>query len=104
MGLDPQELLIDGGEDGCLGDGVGVEVVKLQPVVVQERPHEAARRHSNPPLMEQGEADHISRGRGRLLLVSRRNPLRLRPMEMGAEQLGIHQRMQVVVGDGGDRP
>jgi hypothetical protein len=52
MGLDPQEPLVDDGEDGRLSDGVGVEVVELHPVVVHERPHEAAHRHSKAPLME----------------------------------------------------
>jgi hypothetical protein len=78
--------------------------VELHRIVVRERPHEAARRHSEPPLMEGGEVNHISRERGRILLVSLRNPLRLWPMEMGAEQPDIHQRLQVVVGYVGDQP
>jgi hypothetical protein len=60
MGLDPQVPFADGGEDGRLGDGVQVEVVQLQPVVVRERLHEMTRRHSEPSLMERGEAHHVA--------------------------------------------
>jgi hypothetical protein len=48
MGLNPHVLLADGDEVGRLSDGVGVEVVKLHPIVMRERPHEATRRHSGP--------------------------------------------------------
>jgi hypothetical protein len=63
VGLDPQEPLIDGGEDGCLRDGVGVEVVQLHPIVVRQRPHEAAHRNSETSFMERGDADNVARGR-----------------------------------------
>jgi hypothetical protein len=52
MGLDPHEPLADGGKEGRLSDGVRVEVVELHLIVVQERPHEVAPRHSEPPLVE----------------------------------------------------
>jgi hypothetical protein len=57
--------------------------VQLHPVVVRERPHEAARLYSKPSLMEQGEAHHIACGRSWLLLVARCIPLRLRAVEAG---------------------
>jgi hypothetical protein len=85
MGFDPQEPLTDNGEHGRLSDGVGVEVVKLHPVVVRMRPHEVARQHSKPPLMEGGEAHHTAHGRSRLVLVAWYNQLQLRPVEAGAE-------------------
>jgi hypothetical protein len=62
VGVNPQKPLTNRHENGRLRDGVGVEVVKLHPIVVRERPHEAARRHPKPPLMKRGEADHVPRG------------------------------------------
>jgi hypothetical protein len=70
LGLDPQVPLLDGDEDGCLGDGVRVEVVQLHPVVVQQRQHEAACWNSKSPLMERGEGHHIARERRWHLLVA----------------------------------
>jgi hypothetical protein len=43
VNVDPQKTLANRREDGRLRDGVRVEVVQLHPVVVQERPHKAAR-------------------------------------------------------------
>jgi hypothetical protein len=48
--VNPQKTLANHREDGRLRDRVGVEVMQLHSVVVQERPHEAARWHSKPPL------------------------------------------------------
>jgi hypothetical protein len=104
MGLDPQVPLANHGEDGCLGDWVGVEIMKLHPVVAREHPPKKTRRQSEPPLMEGGEGHHLARGRGRLLLVARRIPLGLWPIGAGAEQFGFHQGLQVLIGDGGDGP
>jgi hypothetical protein len=52
VGVNPQKPLANRHENRRLHDGVGVEVMQLHPVVVRERPHEAARRHPKPPLME----------------------------------------------------
>jgi hypothetical protein len=92
MGLDPQVPFIDGGEVGHLGDGVWVEIVQLHPIVVRECPHEATRWHSEPSLMERGEAHHIARGRSWLLLIARRIPLGLRAVGAGAEEIGHGSR------------
>jgi hypothetical protein len=43
VGVNPQKTLANRREDVRLRNGVGVEVVQLHPVVVQERPHETAR-------------------------------------------------------------
>jgi hypothetical protein len=50
--FNPQKPLANRRENCRLRDGVGVEVIQLHPVVVRERPHEAARRHPKPLLME----------------------------------------------------
>jgi hypothetical protein len=78
--------------------------VELHPIVVRERPHEVAHRHSKPPLMEGGEAHHIARRRSRLLLVAWHNPLWPLPAGARAEQPDVDQCLQVIVGDKGDRP
>ena len=44
VGDNAQVPLTDDDEDGRLRNGVGVEVVKLHAVVMQERPHEPVRR------------------------------------------------------------
>jgi hypothetical protein len=59
VAVNPQKTLANRREDGRLRNGVGVEVVQLHPVVVQERPHEAARWHSKPPLVEGDKTNHI---------------------------------------------
>jgi hypothetical protein len=84
VGLDPEVSLADHHVDCRLGYGVGVEVVHLHPIVVWKRPHEAARRHSKPPLVERDEANHMARGRGRLL-IPRGEPLSVRPKGVGAK-------------------
>jgi hypothetical protein len=61
VGVNPQKPFANRHENGRLRDGVGVEVVKLHPIVMRERPHEAARRHPKPPLMKRGEPDHVPR-------------------------------------------
>jgi hypothetical protein len=65
VGLNPQKPFANHREDGCLKDGVGVEIVQLHPVEMQNRPHEATCWHSEPPLMERDETQHIPRRRGR---------------------------------------
>jgi hypothetical protein len=81
-----------------------VEVVELHHVVVWERPHEATHRHLEPPLVESGEAHHITRRRGRLLLVARCKPLRLWAVGAGAKQPSVHQRLQILVSIRGNGP
>jgi hypothetical protein len=61
VGVNPQKTLANRREDGRLHNRVGVEVVQLHPIIVQERPHEAARWHAKPPLMEGDKADHVPR-------------------------------------------
>jgi hypothetical protein len=94
VGVNPQKAFANCREDGRLRDGVGVEVVQLHPVVMQERPHETACWHSEPPLMEGDKAQHIPRRRGRVSPAQRDHPLWLRVTGEGMEQ---------TVGDKGSR-
>jgi hypothetical protein len=91
-------------ENGRLRDGVGVEVVKLHPVVVQERPHEAARRHPKTPLMKGGEADHVPRWWSWVGLAPGGQPLRLRPVGERMEQTLGNEGLQILRSDGGEGP
>jgi predicted nuclease with RNAse H fold len=103
VNFDPQKTLTNRREDGRLRNGVGVEVVELHPVVVQERPHKAARWHSEPPLMEGDEANHVPRRRGRDGLA-RGHPLQLRPTGEGTEQTIGDEGLQILRDDGGGGP
>jgi hypothetical protein len=42
VGVNPQKSFANRHEDGRLRDGVGVEIVQLHPVEMQDRPHETA--------------------------------------------------------------
>jgi hypothetical protein len=104
VGVNPQKNLANRREDCCLRNGVGVEVVQLHPVVVQERPHETTRWHSEPPLVEGDETNHIPRRRSRDGLARRDHPLRLRVTGEGTEQTISNEGLQIVHRDGGERP
>jgi hypothetical protein len=75
-GGDPQVPLAHRYEDGGLRDGVRGEVVQLHPIVVQDRPHEAAHRHTESPLVEGDKAHDVPRRWGRSGSAHGRNPLR----------------------------
>jgi len=73
MGQNPQVPLAHSGEDRRLHDGVGVEVVKLHPIVVHERTHKAAGRNPKPPVQKCQEANHIARWQVWLPIIHRGN-------------------------------
>jgi hypothetical protein len=78
--------------------------VKLHPVVMRERPHEAARLHPKPPLMKRGEADHVPRRWSRVSLAPGGQPLRLRPAGERTEQTLSDKGLQILRSDGGEGP
>jgi hypothetical protein len=102
--VNPQKTLANRREDGHLRDRVGVEVMQLHPVMVQEHPHEAARWHSKPPLMEGDETDHIPQRRSRVSPARGGHTLRLRPIREGTEQTIGNEGLQILHSDGGKRP
>jgi hypothetical protein len=104
VGLNPQKPFANRREDGCLRDGDGVEIVQLHPVGMQNRPHEATCWHSEPPLMERDETQHIPRRRGRGGSAWGSNPLRLRVTGEGTKQAIDNKSLQIVRRDGGERP
>jgi hypothetical protein len=104
VGFNPQKPLANRHENSRLCDGVGVEVVKLHPVVMRERPHEAVRRHPKPPLMEGGETDYVPRRWSRVGLAPRGQPLRLRPTGERTEQTLGNKGLQILHSYDGERP
>jgi hypothetical protein len=63
---------------------------------VEERSHEVARRHSEPPLMESHEAYHVSLWGRRLLVVGRRHPpFRLGPARPWSQKPIMDQLLQL---------
>jgi hypothetical protein len=75
--------------------------MQLHPIVMRERPHEAARRHPKPPLMEGGETDHVPRRWSRVGLAPGGHPLRLRPVGERTEQtLGAYRSSTLTVEKG----
>jgi hypothetical protein len=104
VGVNPQKSFANRREDGRLCDGVGVEIVQLHPVIMQERPHETACWHSETPLMEGDETQHIPRQWGRGGPARRDHPLRLQVTREGTEQAISDKGLQIVHRDGGERP
>jgi hypothetical protein len=102
--VNPQKPLANRHENGRLRNGVGVEVMQLHAIVVQERPHEAARRHSKPPLMEGDETYHVPWRRSRVGLAPGGHPLRLRPAGERMEQTVENEGLQLLHNNGGERP
>jgi hypothetical protein len=78
--------------------------MQLHPIVMRERPHEAARRHPKPPLMEGGETDHVPRRWSRVGLAPGGHPLRLRPIGERTEQILDNKGLQILHINGGERP
>jgi hypothetical protein len=104
VGVNPQKSFTNRREDGCLRDGVEVEIVQLHPIEMQNRPHETTCWHSKPPLMERDETQHIPRRRGRGGSARRCHPLRLWVTEERSKQAVGNKGLQIVRRDGGERP
>jgi hypothetical protein len=104
VGVNPQKPFANCHEDGCLRDGVGVEIVQLHPIEMQNLLHEMTCWHSEPPLVERDETKHIPRRRGRGGSARGSNPLRLRVTGEGTKQAIGNKGPQIVHRDGGERP
>jgi hypothetical protein len=104
VGVNPQKPFANRREDGCLRDGVGAEIVQLHPVEMQDRPHETTHRHSEPPLVERDETQHIPWRRGWGGSAWGSNPLRLRVTGEGTKQAIGNKGLQIIHRDGRERP
>jgi hypothetical protein len=99
VGVNPQKSFAN-----RLCDRVGVEIVQLHPIEMQNRLHETACWHFEPPLMERDETQHIPRRRGRDGSARRDHPLRLRVTGEGTKQAIGNKGLQIVRRDSGERP
>ena len=64
IGLNAQIALVQSNEGRDLQDQVGVEVVQLDLIVVEEPTKEVTRRRAKSPLVKASEADDVPVGRG----------------------------------------
>jgi hypothetical protein len=94
-GGDPQVPFAHRYEDSSLRDGVGGEVMQLHPIVEQDCPHKAARRHTESPLMEGDEAHDVPRRWGRSGSAHGRNPFWSLLIGERAKQTLADQLLQV---------
>ena len=62
VGTDPQKYLTQGDERRHVLDSVGIEVLQLDLVVVQQPPKKSVGGGHEPTLMEVGERHHIAVG------------------------------------------
>jgi len=99
VGSNPQSPLVDSDEDGCLRNGIGVEVVELHAVVVRERPHEPVRQKAEATLVKRHEAHDVTVARPWLWLARRSDPLR--PIGVGhrTKESAIDGRLKHLHGD-----
>jgi hypothetical protein len=104
VGVNPQKPFANRREDGCLCNGVGAKIVQLHPVEMQNCSHETTCWHSEPPLMEGDETQHIPRWRGWGGSARRGHPLRLRVTREGTKQAISNKGLQIVHRDGRERP
>jgi hypothetical protein len=104
VGVNPQKPFANRREDGCLRDGVGAKIVQPHPIEMQNRPLETTCWHSEPPLKERDETQHVPRRRGRGGSARRGHPLRLRVTGEGTKQSIGNKGLQIVHHDGGERP
>jgi hypothetical protein len=104
MGGDPQVPFAYRYEDSGLRDGVGGEVMQFNPVVEQDGPHKAARRHTESPLVEGDEAHDVPRRWGRSGSTHGRNPLWPLLIGEGVEQTLTDQLLQIARRHRGKRP
>lgn len=56
----PQIALTNHDKDGSVRDGIGGEMLELDTIVVDERPHEPARGTSEPVVVKFDEANHVA--------------------------------------------
>ena len=71
MGTNPQEPLTQGDEHRNMLDPIGIKVLQLYLVVIQQPPKELMSRYGESPLVEQSKGHDISFGRQWLILITR---------------------------------
>ena len=75
MGTNPQEPLTKGDERRNMLDPIGIKVLQLHLVVIQQPLKELMSRYTESSLMEESKGHDISFGRRWLVLIARQQPL-----------------------------
>ena len=102
MWFDASVPLAHHNEGSNVLDPIGVEVLQLDPVVVQQPPKERMRRDCKPTLMEGHEGDDVTVERYRHLLMAENQPLhRVGPP---AKKTMLDEALHACVGDVGAVP
>jgi hypothetical protein len=104
MGGDPQIPFTYRYEDSGLRDGVRGEVVQLHPIVEQDCPHKAARRHTESPLVEGDKAHDVPRRWGWSDSAHGRNPFWSLLIGERAKQTLADQLLQIARRHRGEGP
>jgi hypothetical protein len=75
MGLDPQITFTQHDEDGDVLNPIGIQVMQLDLVVMEEQEEETMRRHCETTLMEVHERHHVPGGWHQELMITGQLPL-----------------------------
>ena len=78
MGLNPQIPLAQRNEGRDVLNPIGIQMLQLKPIVVQQPLEESVGRSREPTLVEGDEGDDIAVGQRWLILATRYNPLHCR--------------------------
>ena len=99
VGTDPQKPLTQDDECHNVLNPVGIKVLQLHLVVIQQLSKELMSRYGESPLVEVSEGHDIPFGRRRLILITRQQP----PLSSGrwAEEAAVDEALQTSRGNAG---
>ena len=83
-------------------DPIGIKMLQLHLVVIQQPPKKSMRRYGESPLMEDSKGHDIPFERRRLFLITRQQP----PLSSGrrAEEVAADEALQTPRGNAGSAP
>ena len=102
MGTNPQEPLTQGDERRNVLEPIGIEVLQLHLVVLQQPPKELLSRYGESPLVEESKGHDVSFGRRWLVLITRQLPLLVGRQR--AEEATADEALQALRGNVGSAP
>ena len=102
MGTNPQEPLAQGDEIRDMLDPIGIKMLQLHLVVIQQPPKKHMGRDSESLLMEESKRHDIPLRRRWLVLITGQQPLRKGGQR--AKEAAIDEALQALRGDVGSTP